>query len=347
MTQKKQKTGMTVGIDVSKAELVVAYQPLSGDLVELTVCNDGAGHEQLIKLFKSRNAKTRVAIEPTGNFHLDLALAFVDAGIEVMLVNPLAARRYAEAQRRRAKTDRVDARVLLDFVQRMEFQPWHPPTRLERNVRALVRYMGTLIVERTALMNQRSACKATDTTTAFILEDLKATIKATEARIDACQKEALRLLATHEDLKQRHECLTTIRGFGDRSALQLMAELIGLDPEMTPDQVVAHAGLDPRPHDSGPKKGRRTLSKVGNARLRTALHMPALTAIRWSDPVKAWYDKLRERKPAMVAIAAVCRRLLRVAWVIYQRKQPWDEAKFAPRAPRESTAINPEAEKCA
>lgn len=330
----RERIGLVAGIDVSKAELVVALRKLDGVVKELTVANSAAGHQQLVQLFAGRQRPSRVVIEPTSTFHVDLAFALTDAGVAVMLVNPLAARRFAEAQMRRAKTDRVDARVLLEFGLRMEFERWSPPSLVARELRAIARHLSTLVAERTALLNQVAAAKATRSTPQFVLDDLAAAIERLDERIAACEAEGLRIVRDDATLARRHAALVTIKGIADRSALQLAGELVVLDPKMTPDEVVAHAGLDPKPRQSGTLKGVRKTSKVGNARLRAALYMPALTAARWSPVVKAWHDSLAARKPGRVAITAVTRRLLRVVWVIFQRCEPWDPAKFAPRPPR-------------
>ncbi len=78
---------------------------------------------------RRRGRKVRVCLESTGTYGLDLALALHRAvGIEVMVLNPRAARNFAKALMRRSKTDPIDARVLREYVRRMEFVPWHPPT---------------------------------------------------------------------------------------------------------------------------------------------------------------------------------------------------------------------------
>jgi transposase len=52
---------------------------------------------------------------------------------------------------------------------------------------------------------------------------------------------------------------------------------------------VGHAGLDPRPYDSGTSVHRpRRISKVGNRHSRAALYMAALVAIRRDPNVKAF-----------------------------------------------------------
>jgi hypothetical protein len=63
----------------------------------------------------------------SGNDYLDLGLAIESHAIPLMVVNPKAAKRFAEALSTRTKTDAVDAAMLAEFAQRMPFEPWVRP----------------------------------------------------------------------------------------------------------------------------------------------------------------------------------------------------------------------------
>ena len=81
---------------------------------------------------------------------------------------------------------------------------------------------------------------------------------------------------------------------------------------MTARQWVAHAGLDPRHHDSGTSIHKPArISRAGNRYLRAALFMPALVATQHDPNIRAFYQKLVDRgKTKMQAIVAVMRKLL-------------------------------------
>jgi len=99
---------------------------------------------------------------------------------------------------------------------------------------------------------------------------------------------------------------------------------------MQPAKWVAHAGLDPRPYESGNSiHPPRKITKVGNKFLRTVLYMPALVAIRHQPQVKAFYDKLiAAGKNPRLAIIAVMRKLLHTIWGIWKYDQDFDGQKF-------------------
>lgn len=343
MSSRRSKPSTFAGVDVSSAELVISYTRGRDAPRLATVPNTPAGHLVLLRILGKKAGCSRVVLEATGTYHLDVALTLAGKGsVELMVVNPLAARRFAQAQMRRAKTDKVDADVLREFASRMPLEPWVPPSAPALELRAVARHLSSLVADQTAAKNQIAAAGGTTTTPAFVVADLKALLAALEARIEANQKEAERVIAADPGLAAQFASILSMKGLGKRSSVLLLGELAVLDKEMSPDEVVAHAGLDPRPYQSGTRDPQRRISKVGNARVRAGLYMPALTAATHCPEVKAWFDRLIAKgKPTFVAHVAVMRRLLRVMWVLVKRGGVWDPQKFLPRGT--SAAAAPDA----
>ena len=124
--------------------------------------------------------------------------------------------------------------------------------------------------------------------------------------------------------------LVSAKGIGETSAMRILAELLVLPDDLAAPQWVAHAGLDPRPYESGTSIHRpRRISKVGNRHLRAALYMPALVAIQHEPNIKAFYDKLiAAGKKPMQAVVAVMRKLLHAIWGMLKHDQDFDGEKF-------------------
>jgi transposase len=114
--------------------------------------------------------------------------------------------------------------------------------------------------------------------------------------------------------------------------VQILAELAGLDEEMTVRQWVAHSGLDPAHEESGVSvKKRPHISRQGNRHLRKALFMPALTAARFDPHLKAFYQALlARRKTKLQALTAVARKMLHAIYGIFKTDTPYDGAKRFP-----------------
>ena len=66
-------------------------------------------------------------------------------------------------------------------------------------------------------------------------------------------------------------------------------------------------------------------SKAGNARLRKAVYLPALTAVRFNPVLKAFFDRLvAAGKPRMQAVGACMRKLVMLGYGVLKNRQPFD-----------------------
>lgn len=302
----------TVGVDVSARSLAVEIASGEG-IVRLEVPNTPAGHRALIRRLTKRGRAARVCLESTGVYGLDLALALEQAPrIEVMVVNPRAAKRFAGALMQRSKTDAIDAGVLREYAARMPFEPWRAPEPLRLELRSLCRRIQALIKMQTQEKNRLHAAGSTRTASALIRNDIEVNLRHLERRISRLEAQALELLGSDAELLRAFEHITSIRGFGARSAMLVLAELAVLPPQMTPRQWTAHAGLDPRQTLSGESLHRPArISRAGNVHLRRPLYMPALVACQHEPQVEAFYNHLLARgKKPLQAIVAIMRKLL-------------------------------------
>lgn len=319
-----------IGIDVSN-NTFDASRALGQEVGRRPFSNTPGGHRQFIKWALHGAATARVCLEATGIYHLQLALALHrHPAIELMVVNPRAARRFAEAHMVRAKTDAIDADGLLLFVQRMPFRPWAAPRDEVLQLQSLAHRVGQLDKELTRERSRLHAvCKAGPHTRP-VQQDILAHIKQLQRRKATMQARAAQVIWSDEALAEDARLIDTAPGFAAHSASQLLAELAPLPADMQASQWVAQAGIDPRPGDSGTSvRSARQISKQGNARIRAALFMPALVAIRHNANVAAYYEHLLARgKSKMTAITAVMRKLLVAIWGMLQHREEWDGEKF-------------------
>jgi len=104
---------------------------------------------------------------------------------------------------------------------------------------------------------------------------------------------------------------------------------------MTARQWVAHAGLDPRPYESGSSVLKRTrISKTGNKHFRAALFMPAMTSVQFEPRIAAFYQMMlsRNKKP-MEANIAVMRKLIHAIHGMWHRDRDLNGEKFYASTP--------------
>ena len=328
-----------IGIDVSNETFDIERR-CGKVLSQREFSNSNAGHSQAIAWMQSGAEGARVCLEATGIYHLQLALALDRApGIEVMVINPRAGRRFAEARMVRAKTDKVDAAILRQFVERMPFTAWEAPSEQQLELQSLAHRLAQLKKEQVRERCRLHAAQRAGGHTRLAQRDIGEHLRYLKRRADRIQAAAIKLMKQHESLAEGLQLLDSIPGIAELSAMKLIAELGLLAKGLSPAQWVAQAGLDPRPQESGTSvRSPRRISKQGNARLRAALFLPALTAIRTDPNVNAYYNALLARgKAKMQAITAVMRKLLHAIWGILHHRQEWDGSKFY-RMPTANTA---------
>jgi len=320
-----------VGVDVDSEELVCAMQRAGQRLPLAIFANTAAGHKKFIRWVTKGGRPARVCLEATGIYSLQFALALHHAkNVEVMVVNPRAIKDFARACMQRAKTDAVDAGGILEFLERMPFTAWQPPATEILELQAISRRIDQLHTEIAREKNRRHAAEYAGTSADAIAHDIEINIQHLERRLERMQQHGLKLVHETPALAAKVAHLVSAKGVGEASAMRILAELLVLPDDLAAPQWVAHAGLDPRPYESGTSVHRpRRISKVGNRHLRAALYMPALVAIQHEPNVKAFYNKLiAAGKKPMQAVVAVMRKLLHAIWGMLKHDQDFDGNKF-------------------
>jgi transposase len=321
------------GIDVSAVSLAVAVQREEQPIEEREFPNNASGHKLLITWLRKRKTAVRVTREATGIYSFDLSVALhATDGIELAVLNPKVANRFAQTLRR-SKTDSADAQVLAEYSRRMPFTAWCSPNHNELQLRTICRHVESLTVQHTRDQNRLYAAQGSISTPRCVIQDLKHALAAGERRIHKLRREAMTLVRSDENLRQRYDLLISIPGVAQISAMQLLGELATLSPDMTVRQWVAHSGLDPAHEISGTsvRKASR-ISRAGNRHLRRALYMPALVASRCDPHGKAFFESLLARNKARLqALIAVARKLLHAIYGMFRSGLKYEGTKLFPR----------------
>ncbi len=319
------------GVDVSQELLDVAARTTNAEPRTAQFANTSAGHRQLSKWLTKGGRSARVVLESTGVYSLDLALALNAANrIEVMVVNPRAARKFADACLQRSCTDTTMAVALREYAARMEFVPWTPPSTAVREVRAIARRIAALTLEKSRECNRQHAAGASADTPAVVINDVAVNVRHLERRIAELERHAVAVILADVQLQPIYQHLLSVCGIAETTAIQLLGELLVLPADMTARQWVAHSGLDVRHVTSGTSVHKvPRISKQGNAHLRRILYMPALVAIRHEPHVRAFYEQLLAAgKQPIQAVVAVMRKLLHAIWGMLKSNTDFDGSKF-------------------
>ena len=261
---------------------------------------------------------SRLAMESTGSYHEALADLAHQAGLQVFIVNARDLRRYGQAIGRRGKTDRIDAEVIARYVAREhgELHAYVPPSSEQRQLTQLVLRRAKLIQTKDAIRQSLRGLPALKTEARQLVDHIDQVIDHVELLI----QDTLEQLPA---AREAAELIAQIPGFGVLTSTWLGHRFTRL-PYTSGDAVVAAAGLDPRPDDSGQKQGPRKLSKRGPAEERRLLFNCARSAAQ--TPLwRPYYDAQRTKGLSSTAATVVlARKMLRVAFAVYKHRQPFN-----------------------
>jgi transposase len=297
---------------------------------------------QALELFADSLAPTdRVVLESTGNA---LAIArILEAHVaEVVLANPMQVRAICHAK---VKNDRFDARTLaellaVDLIPRV----WVSDERT-RVLRRLTSRRAQLVRQRTRVKNEVSAVLVRNlkgrppTTDVFgkrgrrWLADLELpadehdTIAACLRQIDFLDSEIAgvdRHLAAHALASAEMKRLMTIPGIDVTTAATLMAVIGDIRRFDSAKRLIGYLGLDARVRQSGLSAARHgRISKEGASAARHVLVQAAWAAIKTPGPLRAFYQRVKARRGAQIAIVAVARKLAMLCWQLLTTQQDY------------------------
>ena len=315
-----------IGIDVAKATLDCCLLAPDGAAREKAFANDPGGHAALLAWADRHagGAEAHFGMEATGGYEDALATHLHAAGRVVSVVNPTRIKYAGIVRGRGNKTDKADARLIAAYTRDHRPAAWSPPSPEVRELQALVRRRDDL----RALAAREKGRADGPLLTPAARKSVARVVKFLSKEADAMQAAADALIAATPALKADRDLLASIPGVGTQTASTVLAELPALDRVPSAQSAAAYCGLSPREFKSGTSvRGRTRLSKSGNARLRTALYLPALTAVRFNPVLKAFYARVvAAGKPKMCALGACMRKLVMIAYGVLKSRQPFDPA---------------------
>jgi len=308
----KEVTEITLGIDVSKAELVIC----DWDTEEITRLENQAG--QIKTWFESFYGPVRIAIEPTSNYHLEFVEQAHALGFVVYLINPRQLAHYREAVNVRNKTDPQDAWLLARYLahESGSLRSFEPQCAKAQQLWSLLKRRATAVRARTQLKQSFAEIKLP---TKALFSEIRRVLE----RIDQCILALIRQLGWWPDYQQ---CLT-IPGVGKLNAAALVT-VFHRGAFAGADAFVSFIGLDIRVRESGKFKGKCKLSKRGEAELRRLLYCAAQGA-RSYQPFDDFYQKqLDKGLPKIAAKVTLARKIARIAFALMTKQQSFKKQEI-------------------
>lgn len=301
-----------IGIDVSKAQLDVAFGA-TGETISVT--NDDAGIETLLALLRKRNYSL-VVLEATGGYEVPVVSSLAAGGLPVVVANPRHVRQFARAIGQLAKTDRLDARVLALFGERIRPEVRPLPDDASRQLDALLtrrrQITGMIVAERNRAEFAPAALK----------KGIEKHIRFLQRELDSIDAEMTWAIQSSPVWRAKEALYRSVPGIGPVIAFTLLADLPELGT-LTHKEIAALVGVAPHARDSGTLKGKRMVFG-GRASVRSMLYLAAVVGVRHNYVIRAFYHRLRERgKPANSALIACAHKLLTILNAMARTGEPW------------------------
>jgi transposase len=304
-----------LGVDIAKRKFDGALL-INGKLKHKVFTNSQEGLRELFAwLTKEEVDHVHVCLEASSTYGDELATSMHGAGHTVTRIKG-----FAQSELMRIKNDKVDAGLIARFCHAMHPEPWSPAPPEIQQLQSLVRRVDALITMRTQELHRLDTAQDT------VEQSIREHIAYLDKQIAALKQQVADLIKDDPDLKIKRDLLKSIPGIGETTIAAILAELHMFERCDRVQKVVAFIGLAPREFTSGSSiKGKPRLSKVGNARLRKALYMPALVSIQCNPVVQIVYHRLKEKgKNGKVIVCAVMRKLVHLIFGILKSGRPFD-----------------------
>lgn len=269
------------------------------------------------KFTKQLRPDSHCVMEATGVYQQQLADYLYEHKILVSVVNPLVIKRFIQMNLRRIKTDKADAEMICKYAQQQDLMLYKPAPVYIKECRIIRENIDLLLKSRTMLKNRKHAIEHKGAKHRLVLiNPIKKMIKELSIQIQRLEDELELLVRTHEpDLYSR---LQSIPGIGKSTALFMIVLSEGFKKFESARQFTCYIGLSPVEKTSGSSlRGRSSISKQGNGKLRNLLFMCSFNACKSNAACKALYERIVAKgKSKKLALIAVANKLLRQAFAI-------------------------------
>jgi len=257
-------------------------------------------------------------LEATGGYEYGVVAALVAAGLTPVLINPRQVRDFARSLGILAKTDKIDAMVLAQFAFRVQPEPRPLPTEQQQELNHLLSRRRQLLEMLQMEENRRE-------TSPFerVRQSLAANLASLRRQLADLERDIDDFFRQHRLWVEQETLVRSVPGVGPQTARCLQAWLPELGA-LNRQQIAALVGVAPFNRDSGFFRGRRMI-RGGRHKVRQALFMATLAALRYNPVIKALYDPLTRQsgKPGKVALVACMRKLLTILNAMVKNQTPW------------------------
>jgi transposase len=324
-----------LGIDVAQKELVVTLGRMRDDLtIELYAYNVFKNNEigfvrltDWVNKLTDKAIKVQYVMEATGVYHQKFAYYLDEKKENVSIVLPNKISNYMRTLDIKTITDKTCSEGIARFGLERKLENWGKPKEIYRVLKQLTRERRQITDERTIVKNQLHAEKTEAMPHLSSIQRLEKRIMFLNTLEKEIKIEINKSVKEHKELITDINNVCTIPGVSILTAVTVLGETNGFELIRNKKQLTSYAGLDVIEKQSGTSvKGKPKISKKGNRYLRSALHLPALSTIKWNDNFRDQYARIVAKHGIkMKGCVSVQRKLLELIYVLYKNKTVYDK----------------------
>lgn len=307
-----------VGIDVSKAELVISYLDVlkPNQWKKVKVVNTLSCIETWLTNFGT--PCKHFILEFTGVYSERLIHCLNAQGAFFSVVNPLQSRAMSKLLAKTHKNDLEDAKTLSVLGEKMTPKAYKMPNNLEKERKETFSALVSLQKQEQQLKSQIHAFEFRVKPNPVALKALTDVLKSIEQAIEQLQDDLKPQQDPTGEDQSAHtvDLISSIVGVGKRTA-ELCVALFGDFKHFTNAKAfVKFIGLCPSEFSSGESvRGKHSITKKGNGKIRSQLFNCARCAIQHNQKCKEFYEQLvKNGKNGKVALTAVMQKLARLIY---------------------------------
>ena len=314
-----------IGIDISKQTFDVSFRE-GATVLHKVYPNTTKGFKQFISSIKNTD-NIVVVMEASGPYYVCLANYLYRCQVTISVVNPLIVKRFSQMKFYRAKTDKKDSFMIMEYGETAltSLSPWQPESQGVQSLKQMQTSVELLQKQMRQSKNQLAAFQSSGVVNKEVESSLKAIIKVTEKSIRLIEKQMLD--TCNKYYKESLSLLTSIPSIGNKTAMMLIAITDNFSKFNHYKQLIAYVGLAPRVYQSGTSiKGKGHICKMGSSQIRKLLYMCSWTAKYYNKTCKEMYERLKAKgKPERVIKIAIANKLLKQAFAVATAKQKYVE----------------------
>lgn len=323
-----------VGIDVAKDKFDVCFKEENNGRFKIkgskSFKNNPSDYKEFLNWCLKRKMKESsllFVMEATGVYYEDLCYFLHANDQEVSVELPQKIKYYSKSLNIKTKTDKVDAQVIAEIAmeRHSRLRRWAPPSREFKKIRDITREVARLKKSKTIVCSQLHALEYAHESSPEVLEVVKRQLDHTEKLVDELEDLLLKIVKEDKFLYEKLKRIEAIKGLGILTIVNVIAETNGFFLFNNIRQLVSYAGLDVVEDQSGNLTGKSKISKKGNKHLRSSLYMAAISAGKYNETLKPFYERLKERFPKKKqGLVAVMRKLLILIYTLWKNGEEYN-----------------------